>query len=130
MSEIFIDNKELKFKEGIGRNQEILLPSRIDDYIPKDHLARLVVTICENIDFDSIIKKYSQNGQHAYDPRMMTALLFYGYTTGIRSSRKIATACLERLDFRYISRNLYPAHDRISDFRMENHQNWKTYLYK
>jgi hypothetical protein len=54
MSRIIIDNKELISKEGVRRDQEVLLSSRIDNYIAKDHLARLVVIISENINFESI----------------------------------------------------------------------------
>ena len=110
----------MKFKGGIGRDQDVLIPSRIEDYIGEEHLAKLVVTICDSLDISRIEKKYSRNGQHAYDPRMMTSLLFYGYSIGTRSSRKIAESCHERLDFMYITRNLMPTHDRISDFRKDN----------
>lgn len=110
----------IKFKEGLDRDQELLIPLKIADYIGEDHLARLVCDICENIDFSSIEMKYSHIGQHAYNPKMMTALLFYGYAVGIRSSRGIEKACEERFDFRYISQNLHPSHDRISDFRKDN----------
>jgi transposase len=76
--------------------------------------------ICNRIDISVIESKYNQKGQHAYDPRMMIALLFYGYATGTRSSRKLSKACEERLDYLYISQNLKPSHDRIADFRKDN----------
>lgn len=110
----------IKFKEGLDRDQELLMPSKISDYLPDGHLAKLVCDICDKLDFSKIIAKYSPIGQHAYNPKMMTALLFYGYAIGIRSSRKISKACEERFDFAYISQNLKPSHDRISDFRKDN----------
>lgn len=79
---------------------------------------------------DHIINKYSEIGQHAYNPRMMVALLFYGYSTGIRSSRKIADACKDRLDFMYITKGLTPTHDRISDFRKDNLEELKDLFKK
>ena len=109
-----------RFKEGLDRNQELLIPLRIEDYLEDDHLAKLICTICAMLDLSKIEEKYDERGQHAYDPRMMIAILFYGYSIGLRSSRKLARACRERFDFAYIAQGLKPSHDRISDFRMEN----------
>ena len=53
-----------------------------------------------------------------YDPGMLLALLFYGYTTGVRSSRKIETATYDSIAFRYISANSHPDHDTIASFRL------------
>jgi transposase len=110
----------IKFKKGTDRRQELLMPSKIEDYIEDNHLAKLVCTICDMLDLSKIEAKYKERGQHAYNPRMMIALLFYGYAIGIRSSRKLASACGERLDFMYITQGLKPSHDRISDFRKDN----------
>lgn len=110
----------MKFKEGLDRNQELLIPQKIEDYLEEDHLARLICSICALLDLSKIESKYDVLGQHAYSPRMMVGILFYGYSTGIRSSRKLAAACRERLDFMYISQGIKPSHDRISDFRKDN----------
>jgi transposase len=109
-----------KFKQGMDRYQELLMPKRIVDCIEDKHLAKLVVSICDALDLSKIEAKYMEIGQHAYDPRVMTAILFYGYSLGIRSSRQLAKACRERLDFVFISKGLKPTHDRISDFRKDN----------
>jgi len=98
------------FKEGLDRNQELLMPSKINDYLSDSHLAKLVCDICNRLDFSKIKTKYSALGQHAYDPQMMTALLFYGYAIGIRSSRKISKGCERKDLILYIShRILNPA---------------------
>ena len=110
----------LKFKKGMDRTQELLLPMRLEDYLKENHLARLVCDICDRLDLSKIEAKYDPLGQHAYNPRMMVALSFYSYAIGTRSSRKISTACEDRLDFVYISQGLKPSHDRISDFRKDN----------
>jgi transposase len=115
----------VEFKEGLDRKQELLMPSKIEDYIEDNHLAKLVVAICAMLNLLKIEAKYSEKGQHAYNPQMMVALLFYGYSIGIRSSRKLQSACRERLDFMYITQGLKPSHDRISDFRKENFEELK-----
>jgi len=110
----------IKFKEGLDRNQELLMPSKIEDYLEENHLAKLICAICAMLDLSRIEVKYDERGQHAYDPGMMVAILFYGYSIGLRSSRKLAAACRERLDFMYLAQGLKPSHDRISDFRKDN----------
>ena len=110
----------MNFKQGINENQEFLFPKKPSDFLPENHLAKLVYSIVNQLDITKIQNKYSNKGQHAYDPKMMINLLFYGYCTGIRSSRKIAKACEDRFDFVYLASNLKPSHDRISDFRKDN----------
>lgn len=110
----------LKFKQGEDRRQVLLLPRRIEEYIGKDHVARVVLAIVEMLNLDKIINKFSWLGQNAYSPVMLVTILFYGYAIGIRSSRKLSQSCEERLDFIYLSANLRPSHKTISEFRRNN----------
>jgi hypothetical protein len=48
---------------------------------------------------------------------MLLALLFYGYATGIFSSRKLEQATYDSIAFRYIAANTHPDHDTIATFR-------------
>lgn len=112
--------KEIKFKKGLDRNQELLVPKKIEDYLEDGHPVKLICAICNELDLSKIEANYSVIGQHGFDPYMMVSLLFYGYSIGVRASRKISRACEERLDFIYIAQGLKPSHDRISDFRKEN----------
>ena len=111
---------EIKFKQGIDENQEFLFPKKLSEYLPDSHLAKAIKEIVEKLNLSSIKRKYSHLGQHAYDPKMMVSLLFYGYSTGVRSSRKISIGCEERFDFAFLSDWFKPSHDRISDFRKDN----------
>jgi len=115
----------VKFKQGINPNQEFLFPKKPADFLPDDHLAKAVYEIVGHLNLDSMIAKYSEMGQHAYDPGTMTRLLFYGYCIGVRSSRKISKGCEDRFDFIYLTDGLKPSHDRISDFRKDNLQELK-----
>jgi len=110
----------MKFKQGIDPNQEFLFPKKPSDFLPENHLAKAIHEIVKLLDFNKIEVKYSEAGQNAYAPRMMTSILFYGYSTGVRSSRKVSKGCEERFDFVYLAEGLKPSHDRISDFRKEN----------
>jgi len=110
----------MNFKHGVDANQEFIFPKKPSDFLPDNHLAKAVHEIVKLLDFSKIEAKYSELGQNAYAPRMMTSMLFYGYSVSIRSSRKISRGCDDRFDFVYLAEGLKPSHDRISDFRKEN----------
>ena len=104
--------------------EEILdLQVTLRDVLPFDHLARFVVRVVAQLDLSSIYSQYSALGAPPYAPETLLALLFYGYATGVFSSRKIEKATYESIPFRFIAGNLHPDHDTIADFR-------KTFLPK
>lgn len=109
-----------KFKQGIGINQEFLLPKKFSEFLPDNHLAKVIREIVDRLNLQVIEKKYSELGQHAYLPSIMVSLLFYGYCTGMRSSRKISGGCEDRFDLAFLADGFHPSHDRISDFRKDN----------
>jgi transposase len=96
-----------------------LLPPSVQDYVPKDHLSRLIVALVrESLDLAEISGSYRSGlGQPPFDPRLMTALLLHGYASGIYSSRRIARACVERADFMMIAAGDAPDFRTISEFR-------------
>ncbi|MBK3519994.1 transposase [Carboxylicivirga marina] len=99
------------------RNQQTLMPYNIEDWLPQNHLARFIVEIVSMLDFKHIYSQYKGSGSTAYDPRMLLSLLFYGYSTGIFSSRKIEQSTYDSVAFRFIAGNHHPDHDTISSFR-------------
>lgn len=113
-------NMKIKFKQGIDHNQEFLFPKKLTEFLPEEHLAKTIYEIVNQLNLSNIEEKYSEMGQHAYNPKMMVSLLFYGYAKGIRSSRKISEGCENRFDFIFLSDGQRPSHDRISDFRKDN----------
>ena len=94
-----------------------LLPPSMDDWLPEEHLARFVVEIVGQLDLRIIKSTYAGRGSKAYHPEMLLALLFYGYATGIFSSRKLERATYDSVAFRYIAANDHPDHDTIATFR-------------
>jgi len=99
------------------RNTIYLLPPSVQDWLPEDHLARFVVDIVSQINLRSITDQYGGRGSKAYHPRMLLSLLFYGYATGVFSSRKIEMATYDSVAFRFIAANNHPDHDTIATFR-------------
>jgi len=96
-----------------------LLPPSVQDYVPRDHLARLIVALVrEELDLSAITGSYTSGlGQPPFDPRLMTALLLHGYASGLYASRRIAKAAVERADFMMIVAGDPPDFRTISEFR-------------
>ena len=106
------------------REQMFLLPPSLADWLPEDHLAYFIADAVEQLDLRAFFKGYREDGTGcaAYHPRMMVALLLYGYCTGTRSSRKIERACLEDVAFRILAANQRPDHATLCRFRQEHEQ--------
>jgi len=96
-----------------------LLPASVQDYVPEDHLSRLIVALVrESLDLSEIEASYASGlGQPPFHPGLMTALLLHGYASGIYSSRRIEKAARERADFMMIVAGDVPDFRTISDFR-------------
>jgi transposase len=101
----------------VDRETLYLLPPSIQDWLPEKHLARFVVEIVEHLDLQSLKASYSGRGSQPYNPEMLVALLFYGYATGVFSSRKLERSTYDSVAFRYIAANTHPDHDTIAEFR-------------
>ena len=95
----------------------MLMPYDLNDWLPDHHLARFVVEIVDKLDMNWIYSQYKGVGSTAYDPRMLLSLLFYGYSTGVFSSRKIENSTYDSVAFRFVAGNHHPDHDTISEFR-------------
>lgn len=105
-----------KFK-FYSQRQSMLLPPSLADCLTDNHLCFVINDIVDNLDLSAIMKTYSDNGAPAYDPRLMTKILFYGHTQGIRSSRKIENRLNEDIAYRFLAANQLPDHGTISRFR-------------
>jgi transposase len=99
----------------IERDQSFVIP--VQEWLPDDHLARFIVTIVESLDVSNLEASYSGGGSAPYPPKMMLALLFYGYVTGIFTSRKLEQATYDLIPVIYITGNTHPDHNSINTFR-------------
>ena len=100
-------------------DQGWLLPPSVHEFVPAGHLAHFVRdTVREGLDLTAIFATYGEErGYPPYHPGMMTALLLYGYSRGVYSSRRLAQACEERVDFMAVSGLNKPDFRTISEFR-------------
>lgn len=100
-------------------DQGWLLPPSVHEFVPAGHLAHFVRdTVREGLDLSAILGTYDEErGYPPYHPGMMVALLLYGYSRGVYSSRRLAQACEERVDFMAVTGLNRPDFRTISEFR-------------
>jgi transposase/IS5 family transposase len=104
------------------REQMILLPQSIEDYVPAEHPVRVYDAFVEALDFGSLGIELDEGkvGNSEYDPRAMLKLLVYGYSYGVRSSRKLERETHDNLSFVWLMGGLRPDHKTIAEFRRQN----------
>src|SRR5579863_248725 len=101
----------------VNYEQALDLTVRLGDCLPPEHLARFVVDSVALLDLSALYAHYGSRGGEPYAPEVLLGLLFYGYATGVFSSRKIERATYEAVPFRFIAGNLHPDHDTLATFR-------------
>jgi transposase len=101
------------------REQELLLPPSLRDWLPEEHLAWFVLKSVAELDLTAFYDAYRQDGhgRAAHDPAMMVALFVYAYAIGVRTSRAIERHCRDDVAFRVIAANQAPDHATIARFR-------------
>jgi transposase len=106
------------------RDQALLMPPSLREWIGDDHLAWLVLDVVGEIDLGEFYGAYRADGhgRAAHDPAMMVALLLYSYALGQRSSRAIERRCHEDVPTRAICSNQAPDHPTIARFRARHQE--------
>jgi transposase len=106
------------------RDQELLLPPSMREWLADDHLAWFVVDAVQEMDLAAFYGAYREDGwgRAAFEPQMMVALLLYAYAVGERSSRGIERRCREDVAFRVLAANQAPDHATIARFRARHDQ--------
>src|SRR4051812_17542960 len=98
------------------REQELLLPPSLREWLPENHLAWCVIDAVGEFDLSAFYAAYRADGwgRAAHEPAMMVALFVYAYAVGIRSSRGIERHCRDDVAFRVICANQAPDHATIA----------------
>ena len=104
------------------REQELLLPPSLREWLAEGHLAWFVIDAVGEMDLAAFYAVYRADGhgRAAHDPAMMVALLLYAYAVGERSSRRIERRCVEDVATRVICANQAPDHTTIARFRQRH----------
>jgi transposase len=112
----------MAYRYGDDRNQMILFPESLDQYVSEDHPVRAYDAFVDALDFRllGIDIDNCKVGNSQYDPHLMLKLLLYGYSYGIKSSRKLERELHNNLSFIWLMKNLKPDHKTIAEFRRNN----------
>jgi transposase len=95
----------------------MLLPLSVRECLPADHFCFTLDEVVNNLNLSAIKDSYKENGSPAYHPALLIKILFYAYSQGIRSSRKIETNLYENNAFRFLAANEHLDHGTINLFR-------------
>jgi transposase len=101
-------------------NQSYLLPPSPNEWLPEGHLSYFILDLVEDLDLGEIegpMQRKDPRGEKSFAPRMMTALLLYGYAVGVTSSRKLEKATFEDVAFRVLAAGEHPHFTTINEFR-------------
>ena len=106
------------------RDQPMLLPPDLREWLDVDHLAWFVIDAIEELDLEQFYGSYRADGhaRAAHDPKMIVTLFAYAYAVGERSSRGIERRCREDVAFRVICANQAPDHATIARFRVRHQE--------
>jgi transposase len=113
--------------------QAFLLPPSPREWLPDGHLAYYVLDLVDELDLREIeraLQSKEARGERPYSPRMMTALLLYGYAIGVFSSRKIARATYDDVAFRMLAAGEHPHFTTINDFRARHRQAFANFFHQ
>lgn len=113
-----------------NREQRTFFPESIEEYIRKEDPVRAYDAFVEAIDFSELGIQLVECkvGNSEYDPKAMLKLLVYGYSYGVRSSRKLERAVYHNLSFIWLVGGLKPDHKTIANFRKNNKSALKKVL--
>jgi transposase len=108
------------------KGQDFILPPRIEDLIPENHISRFIETVIDSMDFKEYEVKYEGPGHPAYHPRILLKILVMGAVDGIYSSRALMRNTRENVVYMFLAEKTQPDFRTISDFRKNNFELVKT----
>ena len=108
---------------GTYRDQTVLFPNTIDQYVEKENPVRFIDAFIDSLNLEKLGFKHSvlaDTGRPSYDPSDLLKLYIYGYLNQVRSSRKLEKECHRNVEVMWLMKKLAPDHKTIADFRKDN----------
>ena len=116
--------KNIDYVKGQDRDQLVLFPGSINEYIDEDNAVRVIDEFVDSLNLEEMgfihFEPKDLGGRPAYDPYDLLKLYLYGYLNGIRTSRKLARECKRNIELMWLLRKITPDFRTISDFRKDN----------
>jgi transposase len=119
----------MEFIQGEDRQQTVLFPDSIDDYIEENNTARVIDAFINSLNLSALaFSRYepAETGRPAYNPKDMLKLYVYGYVNRIRSSRRLENESRRNLEVIWLIQKLTPDHKTIANFRKDNKKSLKN----
>jgi transposase len=113
------------YKVGVDKKQPALLPPSLDEYVPEEHICRVIQAFTRQLDMIALGYKYGESkniGNRPYDPRMMLNLYIYGYLHRVRSSRRLRDEAVRNIEVMWLMDGLIPDDKTICNFRKDNNE--------
>jgi transposase len=113
----------MSYIKGQERNQSVLFPVTIDEYVAENNAVRAIAAFLGRLDFVKlkfVRGQAAETGRPGYDPRVLMGLFLWGHLNGIRSSRKLERESHRNLEVIWLCENLRPDFKTIADFRKDN----------
>jgi transposase len=113
----------MNYIEGESREQRILFPEVLDDYIGEDNVIRFIDAFVDGLEMEKLGFDRSapkETGRPSYDPRDLLKLYIYGYLNRSRTSRILERECQRNVELMWLMRKLRPDFKTIADFRKDN----------
>jgi len=111
------------YKEGLNRNQQLLFPPSLDEYVDEDNPVRAIDSYVDSLDlasFGVFTSNGATDGQPAYHPALLLKIYLYGYLNSIRSSRKLEREIKRNVEMMWLCAGLTPGYKTIANFRKDN----------
>lgn len=113
---------------GTDRDQIVLFPEVLDQYIDENNLVRAVAAFIDYVDFSElgfVRAEAAETGRPGYDPRTMLGIYLWGHLNGMRTTRRLERECRRNVELMWLTGKLYPDHKTIANFRKNNRQGLK-----
>src|SRR6266511_2584921 len=113
----------MSYVEGESREQRVLFPEVLDDYISEDNLVRFIDAFVDGLEMEEVgfgRTAPKETGRPPYDPRDLLKLYIYGYVDRIRTGRTLERECQRNVELMWLMRKLRPDFKTITDFRKDN----------
>lgn len=112
-----------RFVEGADRNQAVLLPECLDDFIAEDNPVRIIDAFVEELELVSLGFEGATpaaTGRPSYHPTVLLKIYIYGYLNRVQSSRRLERECQRNVELMWLTGRLAPDFKTIAEFRRSN----------
>ena len=112
----------MSYVEGHSREQRVLFPEMLDDYISADNVVRFIDVFVDGLKMEEmgfLSCEPKATGRPPYDPRDLLKLYIYGYLNRVRSTRRLERECHRNVEVMWLVHKLRPDFKTLADFRKD-----------